>query len=429
MKFSKTRVAEAVLVRPHWPMLGCVGALLLMLAFFNIINPILPTADDVTLYFTYARRTLSGELPFLDFRLEYPPFAMIFFLIPALLCYPFGGLERDLYACLFHAEVFALEAGTLAISYCLLRKLYPMARPKVFTPRLIWMTLGGLAISLYLLQRFDIGATFLLSLGLYLIYDRKPGWAGAVLAFGAATKLYPALVLPLALLYFWRYRGDRATALRLLVGFCVTGAAVTLPFLALNPTGFLAFLKFHTERGIEIETIFATIILLGHYLNLAPAISINDHNSLGITSQWSPALTSFSTLLTLAGLVAIIWFAWRATSPDNHLRNDWLIQATAVGVIWFILGNKVLSPQYLVWMLSFVPFWKGSKQPFFLAALLLSFIAFPFLIDGLFLLDWLPMTILAVRNGLLVVVFFQLIPALEVPKSKVVKALHLTQPA
>ena len=398
-----------------------------MLTFFNIINTFLPTADDVTLYYDYARRTLTGEVPFVDFRVEYPPFAVVFFLLPALFSYPFGGFDRDLYACLFHTECFLLEVATLWLCYRLLCKVYPHARPAIFGPRFIWFTLSALGISLYLLQRFDIGAAFLTTLGLYLLYERKPGWAGLVLALGMGAKLYPAIVLPLALLYLWRYKGEKQMALRCLAGFCLGGVVVFLPFLVLNPGGLLAMLKFHTERGLEIETLFATAVVLGHYLGLAPAISINDHNSLGVTSQWSSFLASFSTVLTLAGLLVLIWLAWRATSPINHLRADWLIQATAVGVLWFILANKVLSPQYLVWMLSFVPFWKGQKQVLFLLAMPLSFIPFPFLIDGLMLLDWLPMLLLLIRNGLLIVIFIQLLPALEVPKAKLAKALKLTQ--
>jgi len=57
----------------------------------------------------------------------------------------------------------------------------------------------------------------------------------------------------------------------------------------------------------------------------------------------------------------------------------------------------------------------------------LSFIPFTFLIDGLMLLDWLPMLLLLIRNGLLIVIFIQLLPALEVPKAKLAKALKLTQ--
>ncbi len=410
-----------------WRLLGCFGGLLAALIFFNLINSILPTADDVTLYFNYARRTLSGEIPFIDFKIEYPPFSLVFFILPALFSFPLGGLNRDLYACFFHLECFLFEAGTLWLSYLLLKRVYPLARITVFTPRLIWFTLGGLAISLYLLQRFDIGVAFLLTLGLYLIYDQKPGWSGIVLAMGASAKLYPAIVLPFAVFYLWRYQGNRRQALHCLAGFTFFGAVFNLPFLILNPWGYLSFLKFHIERGIEIESVFATIGVMGHYLKLAPAISINDHNSLGLTSQWVQTLATFSTFLTVAGLLALFYFAWKATKPGNQLSTDWLIQVTALGVLWFILANKVLSPQYLIWMLGFLPFWKGVKKPLLLIALLLSILPFPFLIDWLFLLDWLPMAILATRNGLLLIILFQLIPALEAPETRIIKAVKIVR--
>lgn len=399
-----------------------IGILFLVLVLFTLGTAVLPATEDVTTYYEYSRFTVMGRIPFLDFQMEYPPFALIFFLLPWLVLYPAGGLRgefydnRDLYASIFHVECFLLEIATMWLAYRLLRKLYPSVRPAIFAPRLIWYTLGALAISLYMLQRFDIGASFLLLLGLYLIYDQKPGWAGAVLALGAGAKLYPAIALPMAIIYLWRYKGKPKAALRCLIGFAIAGAVITLPALIISPSGLLAFLKYHSERGIEIESIYGTIAALGHYLNLAPATSIVDHSSIGFASPWGSSLVTLSTLLTVGGLLVIIALAWNHARPDAHLRTDWLIQVTALGVLWFILANKVLSPQYMIWLLAFVPFWKGSKQPLFLVALLLSFVPFPLLSAELFKLDWKPMAVLVVRNGILLIIFWQLLPNLRLPK-------------
>lgn len=404
--------------------------LFLMLVLFTLGNAILPATEDVTTYYEYSRFTVSGKIPFLDFQMEYPPFALIFFLLPWLVLYPAGGLRgefydnRDFYAAIFHVECFLLEIATMWLAYRLLRKLYPSVRPSAFARPLLYYTLGVLAISLYMLQRFDIGASFLLLLGLYLIYDQKPGWAGVALALGTGAKLYPAIALPLGLIYLWRYKDDHKAAWRCLSGFCLAGVVITLPALLISPGGLLAFLKYHSERGIEIESIYATVAVLGHYSNLAPATSIVDHSSIGFASPWNSSLSSLSTLLTIGGLLAIVALAWRCARIDYQLRSDWLIQVTVLGVLWFILANKVLSPQYMIWLLAFVPFWKGSKQPLFLIALLLSFIPFPLLSAELFRLDWKPMVVLVVRNGILIIIFWQLLPILRVPKNQSKLQLH-----
>jgi uncharacterized membrane protein len=400
-----------------------ISALFLMLVLFTLGTAILPATEDVTAYYEYSRRIMMGLVPYKDFAIEYPPFALVFFLLPWLVLYPAGGLQgefydnRDFYASVFHVECFLLEVAVMLLAYRLLRKIYPEASPLSFTSRMIWYTLGALAISLYMMQRFDIGAAFLLLLGLYLLYDNKPGWAGVVLGLGTAAKLYPAIALPLALIYLWRYQSNHKGAWRCLVGFGMAGALVTLPFVLISPEGFLNFLKYHSDRGIQIETIFATIAALGHYLGLNPASSIVDHTSIGVASPWSKNLATLSTLLTVGGLLALYWLAWRKARPGNKLSTDWLVQATALVVLWFILANKVFSPQYMIWVLAFVPFWKGRKQTLVLLALLLSFVPFPLLAAELFKLDWKPMVVLIVRNGLLLALFVQLLSILRIPKT------------
>lgn len=391
-----------------------IGLLFLLMMLFNLGTSVLPATEDVTYYYEYSRKIMSGLMPYRDFGVEYPPIALLFFLLPWLVLYPAGGLRgeffesRDAYAVLFHIECFALQVAVLLLAYRLLCKLYPAAAPVSFMSRLIWYTLGSVAISLYLLQRFDIGAAFLLLLGLYWIYDNKPGWAGIALGLGTAAKLYPAVALPLVLLYLWRYRSEGKAALRCLAGFAGAGLLTALPFLLISPDGFLAFLKYHSERGIQIESFYGVIAAAGHYLNFYPASSTVDHVSIGVASPISGLLATFATLLTVGGLLVIYWLAFRKLKPGAILHTDWLIQATALAVIWFILANKVFSPQYMVWLLAFVPFWTGRKQIILLLALILSFVPFPLLAAELFQLDYKPMAVLFIRNSLLVVILFQL---------------------
>lgn len=385
---------------------ACAGALLLVLAGYNLLTGILPTSDDVDLYFKYVRRTLEGEVPYRDFVIEYPPFSLFFFMLPALVSYLSGGLDWGWYEWLFHTQCIALLVASLWLAYRLLLQLYPgVARRSLHLLgwRLAAGTAGATAISLYLVQRFDMGAAFFTLLAIYLFYRARPGWAGVFLGLGTVTKLYPVILLPLFLLYLWYARHEIKGAVRCVLGFGGACVAVLGPVVLFGASGLRAFLSYHSDRGLEVESIFAGIVVFGSYLGLTNAISMVEYGSLNVTSYWVKPLATASTLLTVAGLLFIYYLAWRSLRRNTPLRADWLIQISSLSILWFILANKVISPQYVIWLLVFVPFWRGwDKIWLFLLALPLSFIPFPFLIDWLARLDALPFVILAVRNALLV---------------------------
>ncbi len=386
--------------------LACSLGLLVVLVLLNSIS--LPAANDVEIYYNYARRTLQGELPYRDFFIEYPPLALLFFMPPALLSSLLGGISLPAYTLWLHCEFFGLNLACLWLIYFLLRSQTFSKTDK--KARLQSFTWGSVLISLYLLQRFDIGIAFLTLLAIYFFQQQKPGWAGVMLALGTLAKLYPALLLPLFFGLYWYPGRDRRSIIRCGVGFGVGGLVLLLPFLLTGLEGLKSFLVFQGERGLELESLFAGLVVLGSYLHLTQALSMVEHGGLGLASYWVRSLASASTLLTLVGEAVLLFFMWRNLRKEFRLPQfDWLINAASLLILWFILANKVISPQYLIWLLVLAPFWRSkTTQRLLLLTLPLSIIAFPFLVDWLILLDPLPFAILAVRNTLLVAIFVRL---------------------
>lgn len=414
-----------------WVLAGCIGALLATLAGYNLLNQILPTSDDVAIYFRYARRALNGELPYRDYLVEYPPFSLPFFIVPGFLCYILGNFSLQTYSIAFHTQCFLLTLLTLWLVSKLYLKLYPDTNWQKAAWRLGLFSFGCVAISLYLFQRYDIAASCLTFGAVYLFMQKRPIAAGFMLGLATACKLYPAILLPLFLLYFWYYHAKPeqpfslsifkpsvAPALKIIAGFSSGVLLVALPFYLASPSGFLKFLSYHGERGLELESIFAGLVVFASYLGIAPAITMVEAAALGLASPWVKPLASFSTLLTLGGLaVFYLWF-WRkfarlrlySASKDKESQfvkqSQFLLEASSVLLLWFILANKVLSPQYMIWLLPLAVFWRGKlKIGLFLAVLPLSVIPFPFLVDGLISLDPLPYILLLVRNSLLGIIF------------------------
>ena len=412
LKFASSRIKH----KHTWVLVAYSTALAGLLLVFNLVNNILPTAGDIEIYYTYASFMLNGLTPYHDFRVEYPPLALVFFLLPAWVSTWFGTPTLGRFAIVFHTECFMLAVGTLVLVSATWRLLWPQSRLTVWTWRLGCYTIGALIISLYLLQRFDIAAAALTALALWLFYREKPGLTGVVIGVGTLAKLYPALLLPLLVIYCWQTRHKWAAIIRLAVGFGATCLAVMLPIaLLVTPGSLYGFLEYHAERGIQTESVFASFILVGRALGLTTASISDDHGSLNLTSDWAKPLASFSTLLTLVGIVVIYWLLWRrlgSAQAKIKIEPDWIMQAAAILILWFVLANKVLSPQYLIWLLPFLPFWRGAKVWLYLVALALSFIAFPFLIVGITHLEPLPYLVLAVRNTLLIIIFGGLLSGL-----------------
>jgi hypothetical protein len=399
---------------------------------FTVFPGGMPIADDIGLYLLYARRTLSGQVPYRDFFIEYPPISLLFFIPAELVVRPFGELPINTYQPLFYLQNFILTTGTLWLTYKILLKFQPELSFEQLFWRLGGYTLGCILLSLFLFQRYDIAATFLTFLAVYLLLHQRPGWAGGILALAAACKLFPAIILPVFLLYYWRYDPFRLRSIgRCVVAFSVTGLVTTLPFFLLSSTGFLKFLSYHSDRGIEVETIFASFIFLAHYFNFISATITTNALSIDLASPWSRPLATFSSLLTVTGLIGLYFYFWRTslrteynepsvktqhTQLKGFVYSATLIQQVSILILWFILANKVISPQYLIWLLPFAALWKSNVlRLLFVGAVLLTSTLFPFLENQIFQLQPLPFVIAFVRNVLLIAIFIGLLRGFSEP--------------
>lgn len=171
--------------RRDWMVLASVGALTIAFLVFTIGHGIMPTPDDVDLYYQYANRILGGAVPYHNFNLEYPPFALPFFIFPAIFSNSVGAFSPTRYILLFQAQSYLLTLGTLYLVWNLLRKVYPSLK---INWRIFYFGFSSLLICLYIFRRFDIAATFLVALALYMLYIwQKPGWGGGNFRLGGSS--------------------------------------------------------------------------------------------------------------------------------------------------------------------------------------------------------------------------------------------------
>jgi len=353
---------------------------------------------DTPVYQGYGDAMAHGQLPYRDFALEYPPGSLPAFVLPAL----GQSSPRDVadYNDAFEIDMWLAGAVLILASAFLLRALGA-------TQRRIWATtlalaLMPLAIGSLIRTRFDLYPAALTVLFLLALVTRRNKTAAAILALATAVKLYPAVLLPLLLIDVWRRLGRRG-ALAALGVYAGTLALVFLPFVVLAPHGVIHSLDRQLGRPLQLESLGAVGLLLAHTLG-QPLSIVSSYGSQNVAGGWARALGLLSTVFQV-GLLARLWWLF---AHEREERGAALLRYSAALVAVFIAFGKVLSPQFLIWLVPLVLLVPGRRGLTATAVMLLSLILTQLYFPGhywdLVALKSYPIALVALRDLLLVTV-------------------------
>jgi hypothetical protein len=170
------------------------------------------------------------------------------------------------------------------------------------------------------------------------------------------TKVYPALLGPVFLMlddtpFIPRVR-------RAAITFLVTCVIVLSPLLVIAPASLGRMLAFHSERGIHLDSIYATLAFAARAIGLTFVGITLSSRSVNITGPAADVLVRLSTPLLAAGLLASYVVVFRRTSrTDAAATRDVSVLATSSTLVLLsgLVTSKVLSPQYLIWVLPLLP--------------------------------------------------------------------------
>ena len=327
---------------------------------------------DTPVYQNYGDAIANGKVPYRDFGLEYPPAALPVFAIPSLLRSPDGDLNR--YRNLFEAEM--VVCGELALLFVLAALLSLEAGPVRLGLALGFAALAPLLIGSVILTRFDLWPAALTAGALAALLAGRDRLGAGALGLAVAAKLYPLVLVPLAGIWVWRRSGRRAALVSLAV-FAAVLLACFLPFLALAPHGVWESFTRQTGRPLQIESLGAGVLLVLHQVAGVGITMRSSHGSQNLAGPGADALAALQSVLQAAAVVAVwIWFA------RGPAERDRLVRASAAAVCALIAFGKVLSPQFLIWLIPLVPLVRGRRGLFAGAvlglALVLTQLWFPF---------------------------------------------------
>jgi len=303
---------------------------------------------DVDLYGRYAEGLLHGRIPYRDVFVEYPPGAFVALMPPAF-------ITDEHYRSAFKALMAIVALGGL---WCVARLLVELgAGPQRLTLALGFLAVSPLMLGSVWLNSYDVWPAVLSVAALLALVFGFVALAFVFLGLAFAAKVYAIVLVVPAALYVASHRGMRA-AIRGSAAFAIAAALVVTPFAAASPGGVWSSIRSQAERGLHIESLGASLLLVADRLGLydvTVTAGSTAAKSRDLAGPAPDALAFISTLL-LAAAITAVWVAFARSTRDAQQ----LATAFAAGVAAVLAFSKVLSPQYGEWLLFLCPLAAGA---------------------------------------------------------------------
>jgi hypothetical protein len=349
---------------------------------------------DVFEYQQYAKAFWLDQPRFTAFPTEYPPFALLPFSLTLL-----PGFADPRVS-------FALALSVLFLAgYASVWRFVGRGAAR----RYAWYLL--LALQSTLLARYDLIPALAVLAALLAARGRRFIPAYTLLAVGILLKLYPLVLLPVLMIEQvratdrigmsqpgdipskrhglqaasvvprpfmagsvvpFRLRAVWARVRPALGGgaLCVgLGAAGFFVPLLRNPSGALSFLRYATDRPIQVESFPATLLWFTSFAGV-PLIHTYAFSSDVYVSPLSAAVTTGLAVAMVVGCLAVY-----ALQLAGRLTIE---RAMLAGVALVLLGSKVFSTQYVTWALPLAAV-AGGDTLVWIAICLLTFTDYPLL--------------------------------------------------
>jgi len=353
----------------------------------GLIDPI-HLDETLRLYLGYADQARAGRIPYRDYPLEYPLAAFPLFFLPRLLTPPLD------YPFAFAAEMMTFDAATIAL---IARHARREGGPRWATSCLIWYTLYFAALGPLAIARYDLAPMAVAFAAACWWSSGRPVAGGVATGIGLLMKVFPgAIAVPALVRDVSRPRGERGLGL---LALTITTGMLALMWIALGRGGVADSLRYHARRGLEVESLYAGLVLLYGNLTGARIECEATYGAWHIPEAWGAPLAALAVPAQVAALLFVGWRSRRSGMADG-------LRYAGAAVLAFILFGKVLSAQFPIWLFPFIAVQGGRigriARPLFLACCILTAVLYPWggLAHVLNCEGW-AIAILNARNGLL----------------------------
>ena len=270
---------------------------------------------------------------YLTFQLhgtEYPPFAMLYFLVLRWAEFTFHvGFEKNF-----------LIANYVLLGLHLVLLNHVAGRRAAILFGVLMLAAGSIV-----LFRYELLVSFLTLVAWCAWRYHRPYCAGALLAAAILSKLYPLLLVPLFA------RPPQGGDLRRHVSAVGTGLGLGLAGILLffwlggDPiSSFSGVVRFHESKPVALESTLAALIMAFDAIRGAwPSHSVNEYSIHGL--RLPGAYRWLVQLGLLASLGALLYSYWKR-------RGNLILTAQAV-LVALVFWTTLFQPQYLIWPVAF----------------------------------------------------------------------------
>ncbi|MGW7102221.1 glycosyltransferase 87 family protein [Streptomyces sp. NPDC054838] len=374
-------------VRGRGALLGIGGfwlatrALMLWMLVHDFHGSNLVRVEVTGTYHNWYDVLVTWSMPHDDIMWQYPPAAAAIFLSPDLL--PFLSYFQ------------AFVALTVLCDGLVLVGLLRAARRGDGSTAGALLWLGALPLLMATpFARYDVQVT-LLAVGSLLCLRHRPRLGGVIAGVGAMVKVWPLL----ALLGVPRGKSAREAVIAAALS-CVALLAV---FAALFRDS-LGFLGNQGDRGVQIESLGGSALMLAMKTKAWPGKIDFRYGAFEYVGPYVPAIARVSLALTAIGfLLLILWRVkarrWTTATPPD---------AALCAIMVFTVTSRVISPQYMIWLLGLAAVCLTSRHTtqrpvawLLAATALLTSLVFPVWYGDVLQNTWTGTVLLCARNGML----------------------------
>ena len=394
-------------------------------------------------YFKIAGDWLDGYTPYAAFKLEYPPGALLLFVLPRIFTeapiiygyiFAFVMLLADLVILLLCWRMPTLVRGREIEA--------DMVRRYESTLLCLTYILFTAVFRRLLFQNYDLMIGLLLTAAIYSALRKKAVLVDVLVAVGIWLNLATLIWIPLLWWYglvsqteadpskrplkiseFVRSLFPRAAVLTGSLG------VLFLPFFILSGRSLGQIVRFHLERGAQLESTAAGILMVGaKIVGFELSTEFTDravHLSGALGSQGA----AVSGILAIIVFVILTIYLARVIRRQNDgpARGIWLIRGLLATILALLATSKVFLPQYLLWVCPLAAFFAHDHLPrirrigwHLFGVNLISSVVFFFFYPDLIEMHLLPGILLLIRNGWVVWLVILLLlpgnPAADLPE-------------